>query len=181
MKLTLFFSGKTCLSLRCSPFNLLPVILEVGHRGGAPHNSLLHMPTNGRGMCMQHSLSCVLPAHASNDTWLRSSMAFSHKSVSWQLRHSVQRALYLWKMFGLLSISSEYHWSAIFQRQSWALLSSTAHCCSDQRTMLFWPFCCHNKSYAAQQRKFGIFTASFLPIYLLVSGTLHSTHGWKRP
>lgn len=29
--------------------------------------------------------------------------------------------------------------------------------------MLFWPFCCCNKSYAAQQRKFGIFTASFLP------------------
>lgn len=89
VKLTLFFSGKTCLSLRCSPFNLLPVILEVRHRGGAPHNSLLHMPTNGCGMCMQHSLSCVLPACASNDTWLRSSMAFSHKSVSWQLRHSV--------------------------------------------------------------------------------------------
>lgn len=135
-------------------------------------------------MCLQHSLSCVLPAHASSDTCLRSNTTLSHKSVSWQLRHSVSlyRGPFTYRRCLACSASA---WNItevqlFFQGQSWALLSSTAHCCKNQRRMLFWPFCCRNKSCAAQERKLSIFTASFFLIYLLLSRTLHSTRRLKR-
>lgn len=50
--------------------------------------------------------------------------------------------------------------------QCWALLSSAAHCCQEQRRMLLWLFQCHNKSCSTQQRAIWIFCASFSPIHL---------------
>lgn len=143
-----------------------------------------------------HSISCVLPAMLGwgacpwctrNNTCLRASMALSHESVTWWLRHSV--SLYrgfstqgIWLTCSHISLGAVQTTEALllFQGQCWALLSSTAHCCQDQRRMLLWLFCCHNKSCATQQRKFGILTGSFLSIHPSPSLWNTPQHSWMK-
>lgn len=159
-------------------------------------------PAAGWGMCLEHSLTaspvfclpCQAGEHTHNvqettpdwdPTWHYLANQWPNGLGSLYLSVVLEMPLVPGKTVGLLAHVSSGAVQATaallhFQWQRWTLLSSTAPCCQDQRRMLLWLFCCHNKSYATQQRNFWIFTASFSLIHLLVFGTLHSTCGWKR-
>lgn len=159
-------------------------------------------PAAGCGMCLEHNLTasprfclpCRAGEHAHNiqETMLDWDPTWHYLTNQWPgglgtlyLSIVLEMPLVPGKTVGhshmlareLCGPLKHYH---SFNSSTGALLSSTAYCCQDQRRRLLWLFCCHNKSYATQQRNFWIFITSLSSIHLLVFGTLRSTCGWKR-